>query len=486
MSSKKHFNIIIIGAGLSGIAAGYRLLKAGFTDFAILEKASGIGGTWRDNTYPGCECDVPSKLYSYSFHQNPDWSQTFAGQEEILSYIKDTAQNYNIMPHIKLNTAIDSLHWNSDATRWEAHTSQGDFSAQFAISCTGYLHLPKIPKFEGIDTFQGIAFHSSNWRHDIDFKGKNVAVIGTGASAIQFVPKLQKEVKQLYLFQRSAPWVLPKPNRKTYDLERRFFALPFSLNSWRKAMFSGLEILGTAFRKPVLLKPIEAFARAYLKRAIPDKTLREKVTPNFRLGCKRMLLSNAYYPALTQDNVDVITGGISKLDKNTVISQNGESRSGIDIIIYGTGFYVTDSPMSTMITGKYDSTLAQTWQGSPSAYLGTVIHGFPNFFMVLGPNIGFGHSSATEVIEAQLDYVIKALKATQKNGIKVLDIQQSKQQNYNDKVQKGLQNTVWNAGGCSSYYLDKNGQNSVIFPWSNLTLKRWLNNFQLDEFEIQH
>ncbi len=483
MASSNHYSIAIIGAGLSGIAAGYRLLSEGITDFIIIEKGNDIGGTWRDNTYPGCACDIPSALYSYSFNKKPNWSRTFAQQKEILDYIKNTAKKFNIMSHIKLNTAIKSGYWDNKMMRWVAKTTQGLYTADSVISCTGYLHLPKIPDFPGRNLFGGETFHSSQWRHDINLNGKTIAVIGSGASAIQFVPEIQKKAKQIYYFQRTAPWVLPKPDRETPALEKLFLKLPLTLSTWRNILFGSLEFFGLALRSPRLLKPIEIFARTYLKRVVPDKELREKLTPDFTIGCKRMLLSNNYYPALCQSNIEVINSGVSAITKDSVLAENGEQRK-VDIIIYGTGFYVTDSPTAELITGKGGQTLASIWQGSPEAYLGTVINGFPNFFMVLGPNIGFAHSSATIVIEAQLDYIVAALKIKRKQGIKSLDIKPAVQKKYNRKVQKNLINTVWNTGGCSSYYLDQNGKNSVIFPWSNITLKRWLGNFDIDKFNI--
>lgn len=483
--STKHaedFEILVLGAGISGIGAGIRLLERGMTDFAILEKADDLGGTWRDNTYPGLTCDVPSTLYSYSFAQKHDWSRVFAGQREILEYVRETAEARSVPDHIRFNQEVRRAQWIDAEKHWRVETADTVYRARFLITCTGYLHEPSIPDLPGLKDFPGKVFHSSRWDHEHDLNGERVAVIGTGASAIQFVPAIQPEVSELHIFQRSPQWVLPKPDHEIPSLEKAFFRLPFTLNMWRQMVYGGFETFGIGFRRPALLRQFQKVGEAHLRRAVPDPELRAKLTPDYTLGCKRVLMSNDYYPALNQPNVDLLATGVKEVRGNTVIGADGSERE-VDTIILGTGFHVTEQPIAQRVFDGAGRSLSAHWAEGMQAYKGTTIHGFPNAFMVLGPNLGIGHNSAFIVIEAQLDYIMDAIGKARRKDIVRLEVTADTQRRHNRRIQRDLQGSVWNTGGCSSYYLDKNGFNSVGFPWSTLAMRRMLKRFDLRNYQ---
>lgn len=477
------YDVLIVGAGISGIGLGIRLREAGFDNFVILEKAADLGGTWRDNTYPGCACDVPSALYSYSFAQKPDWSRAFAGQAEILDYVRDTANRHNIPGFIRFNQAVERAQWRESKNLWEVQTGDQLYLARTVVACSGYLHEPIIPDIPGLKDFQGKLFHSSRWDHDHDLSGERVAVIGTGASAIQFVPEIQPRVQHLTLFQRTPQWVLPKPDHPIPKIEENFFRLPFTLNAWRKMLYGGFETFGIGFRKPALLRQIQKLGQAHIRLAIKDPALRAKLTPDYTLGCKRVLMSNNYYPALNQANVDVFATGLQEVRGNTLVGQDG-SECEVDTIILGTGFFVTEPPIADHIYNDAGESLSHMWKDGMQAYRGTTIAGLPNAFMVLGPNLGIGHNSAFIVIEAQINYILSTLQTMRDQQLSRVEVKADSQKAYNRKVQKDLQGTVWNTGGCSSYYLDKNGFNSVGFPWSTLEMQRLLKEFDADSYTL--
>ena len=477
-------DVLIVGAGISGIGLAIKLQEAGITNVVILEKAADLGGTWRDNTYPGCACDVPSALYSYSFAQKPDWTRAFAGQAEILDYVRDTAQRYGVPSYIRFNQGVERAQWREERNLWEVQTADTLYLARTVVACSGYLHEPVIPDIPGLDSFTGKLFHSSRWDHQHDLTGERVAVIGTGASAIQFVPEIQPKVQQLTLFQRTPQWVLPKPDHSIPKVEENFFRLPFTLNAWRKMLYGGFETFGIGFRRPAMLRQTQKLGLAHLKVAIKDPELRAKLTPDYTLGCKRVLLSNNYYPALNQPNVDVFHTGLKEVRGNTLVGHDG-SECEVDTIILGTGFFVTEPPIADHIFNDAGDSLRDMWRDGMQAYRGTTIAGLPNAFMVLGPNLGIGHNSAFIVIEAQIRYIVSSLTTMREKQLARIEVKEDVQQRYNLKVQKDLQGTVWNTGGCSSYYLDKNGFNSVGFPWSTLEMQRLLNHFDADSYHQQ-
>jgi cyclohexanone monooxygenase len=468
-------DVLVVGTGASGIGAAIRLRQAGFTDLLVLEKAAEVGGTWRDNTYPGCACDIPSALYSYSFAPNPDWDRVFSAQPEIHDYLRDVTERFGLRPFIRFDTAVLKAVW--DGLRWQVETDNGHYSARVLVSGTGPWHEPVVPDLPGLESFQGKVFHSSRWDHDHDLNGKRVAVVGTGASAIQFVPEIQPKVARLHLFQRTAPWVLPKPDHRMPAVERALFRrFPLAQRLYRNAFYGFLELYSNAFRNPRFMRLPQRIGRWHLDRAVRDPELRRVLTPNFVLGCKRVLLSNNYYPALTKPNVEVLPQAIAEVRPNSVVAADGTERE-VDTIVFGTGFHFSDPPIADRVVGADGRTLADVWQGSPQAYLGTAVTGFPNLFLLLGPNLGTGHSSAFTIIESQLRYLVDALTTMRERRWHGVEVRAEAQQAFNAQVQRALATTVYNAGGCLSYYIDQNGRNSTIWPWSTVRMTKRIKDF---------
>ncbi|MET0132973.1 MAG: NAD(P)/FAD-dependent oxidoreductase [Kibdelosporangium sp.] len=469
--------IVVIGAGASGIGAAIQLKRRGMNDFVVLEKAHEIGGTWRDNTYPGCACDVPSALYSFSFAPNPEWSRAFATQPEIRRYLTDTASRYGVREHIRCGVQVLDARWNAATSRWDLATTEGRHTAQILIAGTGPWHEPRIPDVPGLTDFPGEMFHSARWNHDYDLTGKRVAVIGTGASAVQFVPAIRPQVGTLHLFQRTAQWVLPKPDHYVSHAERWLLRnFPSVQRALRAAEYAGMEALGVGFRHPQLLRLVQKIGLLHLRYVVKDPGLRRALKPDYTLGCKRLLLSNTYYRSLTKPNVHVHPTAARTVEGRTVVGADG-SRSEVDAIIFGTGFHILDMPIASRVRDAAGRTLNEIWQGSPQAYLGTSVSGFPNLFLLLGPNLGTGHTSAFTILESQLAYVMDAVQAIRRNKWSSMDVRQEIQDAYNTEVQRALRTTVYNAGGCSSYYLDSNGRNSFSWPWSTPAMTRRIRDF---------
>lgn len=477
-------DVLVIGAGVSGLGAGMRLLDEGFRHFLILEKAASLGGTWRDNRYPGCECDVPSALYSYSFAPKADWSRAFAGHAEILDYLEDTTRRHELEAFIRFGQPVIRAQWIEAGHHWLVQTPEASYRSRTLISCAGYLHEPVIPEIPGLADFPGRVFHSSRWDHDHSLAGERVAVIGTGASAIQFVPRIAAQVRSLSIFQRTPQWILPKPNPPLSPRVHALLRRPLFERIWRRLLYFAFEGFGIGFRRPALLRLFQKRAEGHLARRVRDPELRRKLTPDYTLGCKRVLMSNDYYPALRQSHVELLATGVAAVDGRQVVGQDG-SRAEVDTIILGTGFQVTEPPIAQRIHDAQGRSLAQHWQARMQAYRGTAIAGFPNAFMVLGPNLGIGHNSAFVVIEAQLDYILSALQRMRTQNLSRIEVRGDVQERYNTHLQKYLKHTVWNTGGCSSYYLDRNGFNSVGFPWSTMEMRRLLRRVDLDSYLTQ-
>lgn len=485
-SVQKIYDTFIVGAGISGLAAAIRLKKAGYEDFKIIEKASQVGGTWRENTYPGCGCDVPSSLYSYSFALSSKWSHLFARQPEILSYLEEVSEQFDIKPMIEFDNALDNAAWDESRHLWVLDTSKGQYLAKTVIFATGPITESQIPNIPGLDSFTGEMFHSAKWNHDYDLTGKRVAVIGTGASAIQFVPQIQPKVKELFVFQRTAPWVLPKPDMPLNDASKQIIeSLPVIQRGWRKAVAGTLNVINFGLRNPNLLVPVSTAAKQLLKLQVKDKALRKAVTPDFTLGCKRILFANNYYPALAADNATLIPHGLVEVESNTAIAANGE-RHEVDVIIWGTGFDVSHPPIGKKVVNAKGERLSDLWQdSSPEAYLGTSLADVPNAFLMLGPNV-LVYDSFIGLAEAQLDYIVDGLKKVKERGISRFVIKPAVLKSHNDKVQKHLQTTVFNSGGCKSYYLDQNGRNFAAWPWSLAALRRRLNSFDMTAYSLTY
>jgi cation diffusion facilitator CzcD-associated flavoprotein CzcO len=465
--------IAIIGSGFAGIGMAIQLKKAGFDDFVILEKDDDLGGTWRDNRYPGCACDVPSPMYSFSYELNPSWSRLFAPQEEILAYLRRCVDKHGIGPHIRYGSAVDLLEWDDDARHWRVSLTDGEvLTAKAVVSGIGALHVPSHPSIPGADRFGGTTFHSAQWDHSCDLTGKRVAVIGTGASAIQFVPKVAEKAASLRVFQRTPPWIQPKPDFVLPRWARTVLRyVPGAQRVFRNAIYWLLETRATGFTiNPKLMVPQEKVARAHLKRQIRDPELRAKVTPGYTIGCKRILLSSDYYPALAEPHVDVITDGIAEITETGLVTADGTAHD-VDVIIYGTGFKVTDALAEQHIVGRGGQKIQDAWADGIEAHHGTTVAGFPNLFMLLGPNTGLGHNSVVFMIESQVQHVMSCLRLLREDKAEAIEVRLRAQRRYNDHLQRRLGKAVWNEGGCKSWYLDENGVNRTL--WPGFTFEFW-------------
>ncbi len=475
--------VAVIGGGLSGIGAAVMLRRAGIGDVVVLERADDVGGTWRDNTYPGCACDVPSALYSFSFAPNPAWGRLYARQPEIQSYARRIADEHGAREHVVTGADVLAADWDEAAQRWLIRTTRGRWRARALISATGPWSEPVVPDLPGLEDFGGTVFHSSRWDHDHDLTGRRVAVIGTGASAVQFVPRIQPQVERLTVFQRTAQWVLPKADRGISAAEQSLYRrVPLTQRALREAMYRGFELAGFAQRHPRAIAGLQKLAERHLRRSVPDERLRAALTPDHTLGCKRMLFSNDWYRALTRPNVELVPRAVTAVTPGGVVGADRAERAA-DTLILGTGFTITELPIAARVRGRDGRSLEDVWNGSPTGYLGTVVAGFPNLFVVLGPNVGNGHTSATVLIEAQVAFAIEALQALERDGRASADVRPAVQETFNEEVQRRLRTTVWNAGGCSSYYLDRNGRNSTMFPGSTLELRRRLR-FRASEYAL--
>jgi cation diffusion facilitator CzcD-associated flavoprotein CzcO len=457
--------IAIIGAGFSGIAMAIRLKQRGIHDFVVLEKAGDVGGAWFHNTYPGCRCDIPSHLYSLSFAPNPDWSHTYSAQDEIRRYLRDCADRFGLGAHLRTGVEVREASWLDDAGAWRIDTDAGSYLARVLISGMGPLSEPRIPALPGLERFQGKTMHSARWDHDYDLTGKRVASIGTGASAIQYVPEIQPLVDRLYVVQRTPPWVMPHRNRAITGPERRLYRrIPLAQRLVRASVYAGREVLVLGFvKRPQLLAKLERVSRSHMRRHIDDPALLAKLTPDYTLGCKRLLPSNHWYPALAKPNVELLSGAVTEVRERSIVDAGGVERE-VDAIIFGTGFHVTDLPFAHHLRGRGGRPLHDVWQGSPAAYLGTSVPGFPNCFLLLGPNTGLGHGSMVYMIESQVEHVIRAITLMDRRDATTVEVRPDTYARFNDEVNDRMRGTVWDTGGCTSFYLDATGRNATLWP----------------------
>ncbi|WP_407733358.1 flavin-containing monooxygenase [Pseudomonas citronellolis] len=457
--------VLIIGAGFGGLGLAVRLQQAGIHDYLILEKAADVGGVWRENGYPGAACDVPSHLYSFSFEPKADWSRKFAPQGEILDYLRHCADKYGLRERIRFGCEAVDASFDEAAGEWQVRCADGQVLRARALVCaTGQLSRPLYPRIAGLDGFKGVAFHSARWDHRADLRGKRVAVIGTGASAIQFVPRIAPQVAELLLFQRSAPYVIAKPDRPYAAWERRLKArLP-----WLQRLDRGLKYLQHEARVlafstfPPLMKFMQLSFRLNLRRGIADAQLRRRLIPDYPLGCKRILISNDYYPALARDNVRVIDSGIERVTGDAVVTRDGQ-RHPVDAIVFGTGFAATEFLAPLRVQGLGGRWLEQAWAGGAEAYKGISVAGFPNLFILYGPNTNLGHNSIVYMLESQFPYVLACLRHLDRQGLRYLDVKPEVQRAYNQALQHGLQHTVWESG-CDSWYKTAAGRNTNNWP----------------------
>jgi cation diffusion facilitator CzcD-associated flavoprotein CzcO len=479
--STPHIHIAILGTGFSGLGMAIRLKQRGYNDFIVIERADDIGGTWRDNTYPGCACDIPSLLYSFSFAPKADWSRMYPPQREIQEYLRHCAKRFAILQHILYKNELLSAAWHDDDQRWHLTTTQHHFTADILILGYGPLVEPALPSIPGIEHFAGALFHTARWRHDYDLTGKRVAVIGTGASAIQVVPQIQPLVEHLFLFQRTPSWIVPRADHPIAKWKHRLYRIfPLAQHLTRIKLYWQHEVLalGLVYRANIM-QAVRKLALQHLQRQVPDPVLRAKLTPHYAMGCKRILVSDDFYPALTCPGVEVITDRIREIKAHSIVTEDGRARE-VDAIICATGFHVTDIQMPTRVQGRAGQSLADRWRQGATAYLGTTVSGFPNMFLLIGPNTGLGHNSMVFMIESQINYILDCLHIMHKRKLQAVEVQGEVQQAFEQEIQRKMQKTVWTSG-CASWYLDANGRNTTL--WPGFTFEFWCRTLH---FDAQH
>ena len=469
----------IIGAGFAGLCAAIRLEQAGFDEFTVYERAAELGGTWRDNTYPGCACDIPSQLYSFSFAPNPAWTRMYPSQEEIWAYLQRVADEYGVRKRIRFGAEMAQARWDEAGSAWRLWFKDGsEATVDVLISACGFLTKPALPKVEGSGAFEGAAFHSSQWRHDVDLAGKRVAVVGTGASAIQIVPEVAKIAARVHVFQRTPPWVLPRLDRPFSARERRWFRrFPFLQRLLRWRIYLRQELLVSGFLGGAWVqKRFRAYATRMMRRQVPDAALRAKLTPSYAPGCKRLLVSNDWYPALQRPNVELLAEPVARLEGRRIVGASGAARE-VDAVIFATGFVATEFVAPVKVHGRGGVELGALWKNGAASHLGISVAGFPNLFLIVGPNTGLGHNSIIFMIEAQVNYLLGALGRLRRAGLKSLELRPEIQARSYGAVQERMKKTVW-ASGCRSWYLSADGRNDTLWPGS--TLEYWLRTLRFD------
>ena len=469
-----HYQVAIIGAGFGGLAMGIRLLQRNIHNFLILEKSNEVGGTWRENQYPGAACDVQSHLYSLSFAPKTDWSKRYADAPEIFQYIQDVVQQFNLREYCQFNSEVVHTEYHEKECLWHVTLKDGrQLSCQYLIFASGPLHVPQIPHIKGIEKFQGKVFHSSQWDHQYDLNGKVVASIGTGGSAIQYIPEIAPEVKQLYVFQRTAAWVIPRDERKYLNVEKKLFKQADWFRKLHRArLYWSNESRAIPIMQPSVMKYTQKLAEAFIRFQVKDKQLAQKLTPDYIMGCKRILVSNKYFPTFNRDNVELVTDAILELTADSIITKDGKMRK-IDCLIYGTGF-ITDpriylQPFSCI--GEHGVELKQAWKDGAESYYGISHKGFPNLFQLLGPNTVLAHNSVIFMIESQVDYILQMMDLVAQSQSNAIVVKDQVQDQFNQDVQDMLNNTVWQSG-CVSWYQQDGGKNFAL--WPTYTWKYWL------------
>ncbi len=465
--------VCIVGAGFSGIAAAIDLRRAGVTDLLILERADSVGGAWRDNTYPGCACDVQSRLYELDVAPWPGWTRKFAGQEEIRAYLESVVEIFGLEPCLRLGTELVHAAWDDTSDTWRLHTSRGEIEADVLISACGGLTEPLYPEIPGMREFAGPAMHTARWDHAVDLRGKRVAVVGTGASAIQVIPAIAPDAAEVVVLQRTPPWVMPRRDRSVPQWYRALLAaLPPAQRTMRGVSSWAREVQLLSFTRQGAFRSLgERMARRHLEAQVPDPRLRQRLTPDYAMGCKRILLSDDYYPALMRDNVTVASG-LARVTPQGVVDADGVEHA-VDVIIWATGFKILEPPLAERVVGRDGETLAQAFaHNDMSAYKGTTVAGFPNLYILQGPNTGLGHSSVVLMSEAQIDYLVPAVAS----GL-VVEVDPARQRAYVDGIDRRLATTVWQQGGCASWYQNGQGRNVALWPGTTHAFARMMRSF---------
>ncbi|TGN02888.1 flavin-containing monooxygenase [Leptospira dzoumogneensis] len=481
---EKSISIAIVGTGFGGLCAAIQLKKNGFHNFVIYEKSNSVGGTWRENTYPGAACDVPSHLYSFSFEPNPDWPRKYSAQPEILSYLKHCAEKYGILPHIRFGIEIKSADWDDTSRVWKIKTSQNEtLEHDVFISAVGQLNRPALPSIKGLESFKGRIFHSANWDPSYNFSGKKVAAIGTGASAIQFIPQIVNQGAEVTVFQRTAPWVVPKPDRKYFGFEKFLFKyLPGLRLLHRFQIYMWNEIRMIAFQKNNHAnKIVKWMSLSHMKKFVKDPELRKILTPDYPAGCKRILLSNDYYEALAKPNTKVLSESIQEANPEGIVTKDGLKK--FDAIVFGTGFKATEFLSPMKVKGTKNRDLNEVWKNGAEAYLGVTVAGFPNFYILYGPNTNLAHNSIVYMIESQVRYLISALNEMNKKGIQALIPKARSMQNYNTSLNKKFDKFVWDTG-CTNWYINASGKNTNNWPGHTYEYSYRTRKIDLSEYEI--
>jgi cation diffusion facilitator CzcD-associated flavoprotein CzcO len=481
---RDHVRVAIVGSGFTGLAMVHALKRAGIDDWLVLEKAREVGGVWRDNTYPGVACDVPSHLYSLSFAPNPDWERSFSTGRQIWDYEERVARELAIAKGTLFGEELLEARWDSERAVWRLRTTTKRLTAEVVVDGSGVLSEPSLPAIPGFDRFQGSLFHSARWNHE-PLADRRVAVIGTGASAIQIVPALQPQVGHLTVFQRTPGWVIPRLDRDVMKLERRLLrAAPWLQKLIRAGQF--------AYRDAVLLQVMhsrrvrrmfEAVSRAYMHATIDDPELRRKLTPRFEIGCKRILITSSWYPALNRANVDVETSPIVEIRESAIVTADGAEHE-VDAIVCATGFHVTDPPAGAIFHGRDGRSLAETWGASPRAYRGVTTANFPNLFRIGSIGTGTGHMSHVMQIESAITYVMDALKTMDERSLASVEVTESAQEAYARCLHEMVKDTVWATGGCSSWYLDASGEPSAVWPSSAWHYRKWTRRFDVEAYAV--
>ncbi len=478
-------DVLIVGTGFAGIGMAVALQQAGRKDFLLLERAGDVGGVWRDNTYPGAACDVPSHLYSFSFAPNPEWSRVFSTQAEIHAYLRGCAERFQLRPRIRFNTEVQSAAWDEARACWVVTLVGGEqLLARVLITGMGQLSRPAIPKLPGLADFAGPSFHSARWDHACELRGKRVAVIGTGASAIQFVPAIAPEVKRLHVFQRSAPYFLPRADRAYSDWEKALFRhVPGAMKLHRLWIYLSYEYRALAFTRFGSLMKVAVGVpfRRLLNRQVSDPALRARLTPDYPIGCKRILLSSEYLATMAQPHVNLVTAGIRRVTPTGIETDDGQHHEA-DVLILGTGFAATEFLAPMRVTGRNGTELHQVWSQGAKAYVGVSVPGFPNFFMLYGPNTNLGHNSIVYMLESQVAHVMRCLEQLDAQGARSIEVDAASHDRYNAHIQARMKDTVWQ--GCHSWYIDANGHNSTNWPGFTWTYRWLMRHSALDAYRL--
>ena len=481
MQQASHYTVIIIGTGFGGLCAALMLRKMGVHDFRLLERRSFMGGTWCQNTYPGAAVDVQSPLYSIA-SEPYDWSQMFAGQSELRTYTEHVIQKHRLERETDTSTTVESLTWDDAEANWRVQTTNGDqYTARFIINASGPLSTPVIPDIPGQEQFQGAAFHTNDWDHRFDYQNKRVAVIGSGASAVQVIPAIANDVKALHVFQRTPHWVMPRHDRVFSPWQRTILRNRLAYKALRTGIYWGLEtrVIGFKYSHRALRAIAQRQALEHLSSQVADPALRAQLTPSYTIGCKRILLSNTFYPALCEPHVTLHdrSDGIARIDNAGIHTAQG-AHVPLDCIVWATGFDAVDGVVSYPVVGRNGLSLRQAWSPYPRAYLGTAMPGFPNFFLVTGPNTGIGHTSAIFVIEAQMEYISRSLKAAMKAPKQTIEVTSAAEASYTEHIHQEMEPTVWKTGGCSSWYQSQSGHVIAMYPGFSFMFRRRASRFE--------